>query len=200
MNILIGIIVALLVAVGVPSCTAVSMQKALVSRDEAVSGAEARMLSAYKKRADLMTNTIAIAEHALGAESKTLKEIVQARAAATSAQVSIPANATQADMDKFSASQAQLSGAFGRLLAITENYPTLQSVPQFANAQKELSGVESQCAAARSQYIKEVAAYNVNVRSFPNSLVAGFLGFRTKPQLQFAEDSKQLQTAPKLFK
>jgi LemA protein len=83
--------------------------------------------------------------------------------------------------DKIEAN-GRLDSAFGRLLALTENYPQLRSNEQFLRLQDELSGTENRISVERRRYNETLRDYNIYVRTFPNSLWAGFLGFHQKDE------------------
>ena len=73
---------------------------------------------------------------------------------------------------KFQEAQAQLSGALGRLIAVSENYPDLKSNQNFLALQSQLEGTENRIAVARRDYIEAVRAYNTELRTFPGVIWA----------------------------
>lgn len=171
-------------------------QSALMTRDELVSSSQRQMLSAYKKRADLIPNAAATVEKYASHEKGVLAEVAQARAKAT--HITLPENATPEQIAAFAQHQSQLSGALGRLLMVSEQYPNLKADAGFLQLQRDLKDIEQQATAARNKYIREIAAFNVNVRTFPNSLVASLFGVKTKPQLEF-DDAKAIESSPRVF-
>ena len=84
-----------------------------------------------------------------------------------------------------------------RLLAVSENYPTLKSDANFRDLQAQLEGTENRVTVARNRYIGAVQTYNVTVRSFPNNLTAKMFGYGTKPSFT-VEDEKAISDAPKV--
>ena len=93
-------------------------------------------------------------------------------------------------MKQFQDAQNQLSGALGRLIAISENYPDLKSNQNFLALQSQLEGTENRIAVARRDYIEAVRAYNTEIRTFPGQIWAMIRG--SKPMAEFtATDDAQ---------
>ena len=86
---------------------------------------------------------------------------------------------------KFQEAQSQLSGALGRLLAISESYPDLKSNQNFLALQSQLEGTENRIAVARRDYIEAVRAYNTELKTFPGVIWAGTLYSGNKPMETF---------------
>ena len=126
----------------------------------------------YQRRTDLIPNLVATVQGYAKQEKDVLTAVVEARAKATK----VTLDASQlTDPDKLKAfqdAQNQLSGALGRLLAITENYPDLKSNANFLALQSQLEGTENRIAVARRDYIEAVRAYNLSLRTFPTVLWA----------------------------
>ena len=98
-------------------------------------------------------------------------------------------------MKQFQDAQNQLSGALGRLIAISENYPDLKSNQNFLTLQSQLEGTENRIAVERMRYSEVVRDYNTRLRLFPGSLVASLRGFKEKAYFEAAPGS---QEAPKV--
>jgi LemA protein len=158
-----------------------------MKRDEKVSKANANLFSVYQKRSDTAQKLVDVAERSSLREGTILTDVVKARASAT--QIKLPDNPTQADLDKFAAAQGQLSQSLGRLLAVSESNPTLGSTAQYGVLMTEVKNLEAQAQAARRVYIAEVAAFNVNTRTFPHNIVANVAGIQAKPQWKADDDS-----------
>jgi len=146
----------------------------------------------YQRRADLIPNLVATVQGYAKQEKDVLTSVIEARAKAT--QVHIDA-ADLTDPDKikqFQAAQNQLTGALGRLLAVSENYPDLKSNQNFLALQSQLEGTENRIAVARRDYIAAVREYNLTLRTFPSVLWA-MTAFRgNKPMAEFsASDDAQ---------
>lgn len=125
------------------------------------------VLNQYQRRADLIPNLVATVKGYATQEEKVLTEVTEARAKAT--QVQIPPDIlTNPDaFQKFQQAQNQLTGALGRLLAISEAYPDLKSNQNFLALQSQLEGTENRIAIARRDYIDAVRAYNTEIRTIP---------------------------------
>jgi LemA protein len=122
-----------------------------------------------------------------------LEAVTNARARATSVQVNADTITDPEAFKKFQDAQAQLSGALGRLLAVSENYPDLKSNQNFLALQSQLEGTENRIAVARRDYIEAVRVYNTELRTFPGVIWASTFYKGNKPMQEFtvAEDVKQ---------
>ncbi|MEQ1894906.1 MAG: LemA family protein, partial [Planctomycetota bacterium] len=116
-----------------------------------------------------------------------LTEITEARASV--GKMALPAELPDdpAKLQAFMAAQQQLSGALTRLLAVAENYPALKATQNFISLQDDLAGTENRIAVARRDYIEAVNAYNVSIRRFPGTILAGIFGFDKHAQLETPE-------------
>lgn len=151
----------------------------LVSQDEQVKKSWNYVQSQYQRRADLIPNLVNTVKGEANFERGTLTEVINARARATSMQVS-PENLTPENIQRFQEAQSQLSGALSRLLVTVERYPQLQANQAFRNLQTQLEGTENRIAVARNDFNDAVQTYNTKVRSFPTNLVAGVAGFHPR--------------------
>ena len=134
---------------------------------ERAKAAWSEVLNQYQRRADLIPNLVETVKGYAAQESKVLTDVVEARARAT--QVRIPPDIlTDPEAFKqFQEAQNNLSGALGRLLVITENYPDLKSNQNFLALQSQLEGTENRIAIARRDYITAVRDYNTEIRTIP---------------------------------
>ena len=144
-----------------------SAQNQLVQKDEAVKSAWSQVDVDLQRRADLIPNLVETVKGFTKEESTVFGDIANARAGLLNAQ------GPEAKI----AANGRLDSAFGRLLALTENYPQLRSSDQFMRLQDELSGTENRISVSRRRYNQTVQDYNTFVREFPNSIWAGMLGF-----------------------
>jgi LemA protein len=135
--------------------------------DEQAKAAWSEVLNQYQRRADLIPNLVETVKGYATQEEKVLTEVTEARAKAT--QVQIPPDIlTNPDaFQKFQEAQGQLTGALGRLLAISEAYPDLKSNQNFLTLQSQLEGTENRISIARKDYIGAVQAYNTELRTIP---------------------------------
>ncbi len=87
-------------------------------------------------------------------------------------------------MKQFSDAQNQLTGALGRLIAVSENYPDLKSKPELSGAPIAARGTENRIAVARRDYIENVRAFNTSLRTFPD-VIWQSLVFHAQPMAEF---------------
>src|SRR5215204_5621485 len=166
----------------------------LVGQDETVKNAWNKVQSDYQRRADLIPNLVNTVKVEAKFERGTLNDVINARARATSMQVS-PDNLTPENIEKFQQAQAQLSGSLSRLLVTVEQYPNLRANDAFRNLQTQLEGTENRIAVARNDFNGAVQEYNTRVRRFPTNILAGITGFH--PREGFTADPGT-QNAPKV--
>lgn len=166
----------------------------LVQQDEVVKKSWNDVQSQYQRRADLIPNLVNTVKGEANFERGTLNDVINARARATSMQVS-PENLTPENIEKFQQAQTQLSGALSRLLVTVERYPNLRANDAFRNLQTQLEGTENRIAVARNDFNTTVQAYNTQVRRFPVNIFAGMMGF--PPRQGFTADPGS-QNAPKV--
>ena len=134
---------------------------------ERAKAAWSEVLNQYQRRADLIPNLVETVKGYAAQESKVLTDVVEARARAT--QVRIPPDilTNPEAFKQFQEAQNNLSGALGRLLVITENYPDLKSNQNFLALQSQLEGTENRISIARRDYITAVRDYNTEIRTIP---------------------------------
>src|SRR5438105_3393434 len=126
-------------------------------------------------------------------EQKVLTDVTEARAKATMVQINANQLTDPAALQRFQDAQAQLSGALGRLLAVSEAYPDLKSNQNFLALQSQLEGTENRISVARRDYIQAVQAYNTDVETYPGRFWASF--YAAKRMATFAT-SEENQRAP----
>src|SRR6195952_4039056 len=166
----------------------------MVSKEENVKAKWGAVQSQYQRRTDLIPNLVATVKGAANFEKSTLTDVIEARAKATSVQVD-PTKLTPESIQKFQAAQGQLSQALGRLMVVTENYPTLKSNENFLGLQAQLEGTENRITVARQDFNTAVQEYNSKIRSFPANITAKMFGFTEKGYFQ-AEPGSNI--APKV--
>jgi len=185
--------VSLLAAAALSGCGYNEFQ----TRDEHVKAAWSEVLNQYQRRADLIPNLVATVQGYAAQERDVLIGVTQARAKATSINVTPEAINDPAKMQQFQQAQAELSGALGRLLVVAENYPQLKSDQNFRELQAQLEGTENRITTARNRFIKAVQDYNVLARQFPTNLTAMMFGYKEKPAFT-VEDEKAISRPPKV--
>jgi LemA protein len=139
----------------------------------------------YQRRSDLIPNLVATVQGYAAQEKSVLTAVVEARAKATQVKVDVSELTDPEKLKQFQDAQNQLTGALGRLLAITENYPDLKSNANFLALQSQLEGTENRIAVARRDYIEAVRTYNTALRTFPTLIWAKTLFAGNKPMAVF---------------
>ncbi len=139
----------------------------------------------YQRRTDLIPNLVATVQGYAAQEKSVLTAVVEARAKATQVKVDVSQLTDPDKLKAFQDAQNQLSGALGRLLAVSENYPDLKSNANFLALQSQLEGTENRIAVARRDYIEAVRAYNTALRTFPTVLWAKTAFSGNKPMAEF---------------
>lgn len=138
----------------------------------------------YQRRADLIPNLVNTVQGYAKQEKDVLTSVIEARAKATSIHVDASSLTDPEKVKQFADAQNQLSGALGRLIAVSENYPDLKSNQNFLALQSQLEGTENRIAVARRDYIENVRAFNTALRTFPD-VVWQTLVFHSKPMAEF---------------
>ncbi|WP_346882931.1 LemA family protein [uncultured Algibacter sp.] len=136
----------------------------------------ANVESSYQRRNDLIGNLVKTVQGAADFERGTLKDVIEARAKATSMNID-PSNLSPEQMAKFSEVQSGLSGALKSLLVTVERYPELKANQNFLELQSQLEGTENRINVARDRFNGSVEPYNKHIKTFPNSLLAGLFNF-----------------------
>ena len=168
------VIVALILVLGGCGCNSYN---SLVKGDQEVKQVWSNVETNYQRRTDLYNSVIKTIEGSANFEKSTLKEVIDARAKATSVTVDIN---DPESLAKYQAAQGQLQSAFGRLMAVAEAYPDLKTTKSFQDFQTQIEGTENRINIARKDYNEAVNKYNLQVKTFPNSLFAGMFGFKEK--------------------
>jgi LemA protein len=139
----------------------------------------------YQRRADLIPNLVETVKGYATQEKSVLTAVIEARAKATQVKVDASQLTDPEKLKQFQDAQNQLSGALGRLLAVSENYPDLKSNANFLALQSQLEGTENRIAVARRDYIEAVRVYNTALRTFPTLIWAKTLFAGNKPMAEF---------------
>lgn len=187
---LLSAILFIMVAMSFSSCS----YNGIVQAEEDTKAKWGAVQSQYQRRADLIPNLVATVKGVANFEKSTLTEVAEARAKATSIQVD-PDKLTPENVKKYQEAQGQLSAALGRLLSVTEAYPTLRANDNFTALQSQLEGTENRITVARQDFNTSVQAYNSKIRQFPANLTAKMFGFSPKG---YFEADATAQNAPKV--
>ena len=187
-----GVIVAL-------ALWAMGIYNGLVTGRNAWKNAFAQIDVQLQRRFDLIPNLVETAKAYMGHERETLEAVVAARSAAQSGLAAAKADpGDPAAMAQLAASQGQLNGVLGRLLAVAEAYPDLKANQNMMQLTEELSSTENRVAFARQAYNDAVMAYNNRREVFPSSVVAGMFNFAPAALLDIPADKAQVREAPKV--
>jgi LemA protein len=151
----------------------------------------------YQRRADLIPNLVATVQGYAKQEKDVLTSVVEARAKATSVRIDASQLTDPEKVKQFQDAQNQLSGALGRLLAVSEAYPDLKSNANFLALQSQLEGTENRIAVSRRDYIEAVRQYNLSLRTFPTMIWAKTVFSGSKPMAEFAA-ADAAQTPPQV--
>ena len=163
--------------------------------DEQSKAAWSEVLNQYQRRADLIPNVVNTVKGEASFEQETLTKVIEARANATSIQVSPETLNDSASFARFQQAQGELSSALSRLMAVSERYPTLQANQGFRDLRVQLEGTENRITVARNRYIQSIQEYNVLARSFPSNLTAMVFGYSTKPGFSVTNEA-QISSPP----
>ncbi|WP_353223615.1 LemA family protein [Salinisphaera hydrothermalis] len=170
-----------------------------IPRDnQAVKAAWAQVQNEYQRRADLIPNLVSTVKGYAKQERETLTAVTQARAKATSIQVDASTIDNPDKLKRYLSVQDHLSGALGRLLAVSERYPDLKSNQNFLALQSQLEGTENRIAVARRDYIQAVQKYNTDLVTFPGRIWHWLLYSDMKPHANFKASAPNAEQAPKV--
>lgn len=176
----IGVVVLLIVIV-------IAIYNALVTKRVACDEAWSQIDVQLKRRYDLIPNLVSTVKGYAAHESETLENVIKARNAAISAD-GVAAQAGAENM---------LSGALGKLFALSESYPNLKANENFAQLQEELTSTENKISFARQHFNKTVALFNIAIQKFPNNMIAGMFSFAKREMFELEEEAQREAPAVK---
>jgi LemA protein len=183
-----ALLAVVLMALGLSGCG----YNTIPALEEQAKAKWADVQNQYQRRADLIPNLVATVQGYAKQEKDVLTSVVEARAKATSVRVDTSQLTDPEKVKQFQDAQNQLSGALGRLLAVSEAYPDLKSNANFLALQSQLEGTENRIAVARRDYIDAVREYNLSLRTFPTMIWAKTVFAGNKPMAEFtATDAAQ---------
>ena len=190
--IVVGVIVLIVV---IAFAWGVGVNNKIVTAEVGVSEKWAQVQNVYQRRADLIPNLVETVKGFAAQEKTVLEEVTRARASAGSIKATPELLNDPANFKKFQDAQNQLGGALSRLLVTVERYPELKSNQNFLALQSQLEGTENRITVERQRFNEAVRDYNLRVRVFPASFIAGLRGFKEKP---FFESAPGSETVPKV--
>ena len=148
---------------------------ALQMKEEGVFKAWGDIESSLQRRADLIPNLVETVKGYARHERETLEGVINARARATSVQITPKDLSDPAAMQQFQEAQGGLSSALARLMVVVEQYPDLKANQNFLDLQHQLEGTENRINVARQRYNQAVEEFNAAIRKFPENLTNKFL-------------------------
>jgi LemA protein len=160
------------------------------TQDEAIKAAWSEVVNQYQRRADLIPNLVNTVKGYAAQEQAVFIGVAEARARATSIQVTPETLNDPEALKKFQAAQGELTNALKSLIAVSENYPDLKSDQNFRDLQAQLEGTENRIAVARNRYIETVQIYNGTIRRFPVNLTAMMFGYHVKPNFTVENEAE----------
>ncbi|NNF18951.1 MAG: LemA family protein [Flavobacteriaceae bacterium] len=179
---IIPVIIIAVIAIGLYQW-AVGFNNTAVKYEENAKTKWSNVESSYQRRNDLIGNLVKTVQGAADFERGTLTDVIEARAKATSTNINAD-NLTPENMAAFQQAQTGLSSALSRLLVTVERYPELKANQNFLELQSQLEGTENRINVARDRYNEEVNTYNIHIRKFPNSVLAGVFDFEKMSRYQ----------------
>lgn len=193
-NMLIGlvVVVGLIVAAGF---FVGGIYNSLVQSEEGVKEAWAQVENVYQRRLDLIPNLVETVKGYAAHEQKTLTDVIAARSKILSMGVTPNIVNDSQKFSQFENTQAGLTSALSRLLAIAERYPELKANQNFLMLQSQIEGSENRIAVERHRFNEAARQFNTKVRVFPNNLIASVSGFQVKPYFKGDEGAEK---APKV--
>jgi len=186
---IIALIILVVIAFGLYQW-GVGFNNTAIALKEASTKTWANVESSYQRRNDLIGNLVKTVQGAADFERGTLTDVIEARAKATGISID-PTNITPEQLAQFNQAQSGLSGALSKLLVTVERYPDLKANQNFLELQSQLEGTENRINVARDRFNASVEPYNLHIKKFPNSVLAGFLDFDELTYFQSEAGSEQ---------
>jgi LemA protein len=187
----------LLVIIAVLVFFAISIYNRLVAGRNRFKNAFAQIDVQLTRRHDLIPNLVETAKGYMKHERETLEAVINARNNAVSELETASADPSDPEaMKRLAQAEQGLSGALGRLFALSEAYPDLKANENMMQLSEELTTTENKVAFARQAYNDSVMDYNTLRESFPNNFFAGWFNFRAAELLDIEDESKR--EAPKV--
>jgi len=185
------VVIVILLILFIPGC---SKYNTMVTKDESVKSQWAQVENKYQRRSDLIENLVQTVKGYATHENKTLTEVIEARAKATSVNISAD-SLDDASLAKYEAAQAGLKSSMSRLLVSVEQYPDLKASTGFLALQTQLETTEDSIVTTRARFNEIAKDYNVYIKKFFNNFIASMFGFKEKAY--FKADA-EAQKVPKV--
>jgi LemA protein len=182
----------LLIVVVAAAFFAITIYNRLVAARNRYKNAFAQIDVQLNRRHDLIPNLVEVAKKYMSHERETLEAVIQARNGAHQQLKQAAADPSDPDaMRKLSEAEQGLSGALGRLFALSENYPDLKANQNMMQLSEELTSTENKVAFARQAFNDAVMNYNILRESFPNNIIAGMFTFKPAELLEIEDPKKR---------
>ena len=178
---LIVLIVILVIAGGVVIWY-VSARNSIIQLDETINQTMSEIDNQLQRRSDLIPNFVNTVRGYAAHEQEVFNNIAESRARLAGANT----------VEEKAAGYNEMQSALSRLLVIVEQYPDLKANQNFIALQDELAGTENRIAVARQRYNNSVSTFNVRIRTFPGSVIAGNMGFTQRAYFEIAEAARQV--------
>lgn len=188
--VLIGVFVFIGLIVLIVFLTSISSYNKMVKYDEDVTNSWAQVENVYQRRADLIPNLVNTVKGYADFEKSTLTAVIEARAKATSVNISAD-KLNEQTMAQFQQAQNGLGSALSKLMVVVEKYPDLKANQNFLELQAQLEGTENRIANERMKFNETTRTYNVYTRKFPARIFAGIYGFEQKPYFKADEGAEK---------
>lgn len=173
------IVIAIVILIGI---IIMSSYNGIVSLSEDVDSKYATIDTYLQRRADLIPNLVSTVKGYTQHEESIIDSITEAREKMTSAKT----------VTEKAEANDELTSALNNLMIVVENYPDLKASTNFTQLSDELSGTENRIAVARRDYNEAVKTYNLSIKKFPNSILAGMFGFENATYFEASESSKDV--------
>ncbi len=171
---------------------AISIYNRLVAGRNRFKNAFAQIDVQLTRRHDLIPNLVEVAKGYMSHERETLEAVIKARTAAVDGLRKAALDPSDpAAMKALAEAEQGLSGALGRLFALSEAYPDLKANENMMQLSEELTTTENKVAFARQAYNDSVMDYNTLRESFPNNLFAGWFSFGPAELLEIEDEGKR---------
>ena len=151
----------------------ISIQRALVSKEELCKNAMSQIGVQQASRWDALTALAEMTKSYSEYEYKALTDIIAQRKPVSAGTSSAEANAQE----------NMITQAMTHIMAVGEQYPDLKTSETYIKTMDSINTYENQVRMSRMVYNDSVTAYNRMIRMFPNTLVAGPLGFSAREYL-----------------
>lgn len=175
------VIIGVLIILGVWGVTSYN---SLISKNEAITAQWAQVDTQLQRRFDLIPNVVAATKGIANQEKEVFAEIAEARTRYAGATTT----------DEKAAAASSIEGSLGRLLVITENYPTLQSSQSFRDLTVSLEGSENRISVERMKYNELVGSFNASIKRFPGSIVRRVAGLHNRTYFEVSEEATKVPT------